>query len=105
MSTASAVAAVLVVGVVTYAARGGPILFLADRTLPAPAQRALRHVAPAVLSALVISLTAGGEGLDGFEVAEVAALVVGGAVTWATRKLPIGLAAGMATLWIMLALT
>ncbi len=105
MSATSAFAAVLVVGLVTYAARSGPILFLADRTLPEPFERALRHVAPAVLSALVVSLTAGGEGLDGFEFAEIIALVVGGAVTLASRKLPFGLAAGMITLWVVLALT
>lgn len=105
MSVASALAAVLVVGVATYASRGGLILFLADRTLPAPLQRALRHVAPAVLSAMVVSLTAGGEGLDGFEGVELAALAVSALVTQLTHKLPWGLAAGMVTLWAILIVT
>jgi len=105
MTLFAALAAVLVVGAVTYAARAGLILFLADRTLPETLQRALRHVAPAVLSAMVVSLTAGGKGLDGFETAEIAALIVGASATLVSRKLPIGLGAGMVTLWVVLAIT
>ncbi len=105
MTLFAALSAVLVVGVITYLARAGLILSLADRTLRPTLQRALRHVAPAVLSAMVVSLTAGGEGLDGFEAAEIAALMVGAGATLVSRKLPVGLVAGMLTLWLMLAVT
>lgn len=105
MSVGLAIAAVATVAVATYLSRAGLILFLADRTLPAPVQRGLRHVAPAVLAALVVSLTAGGEGIDGVEGVELAALAVGAVTTAATKKLSWGLAAGMVVLWVLLALT
>ena len=54
---------------------------------------------------MVVSLTAGGEGLDGFEGVELAALAVGGVATYLTRKLSWGLAAGMVVLWAILIMT
>lgn len=105
MSTAAALAAVLVVGALTYSARAVPILFLADRTLPAPVMRALRYIGPAVLSALTVTLLAGGEGFSGVEVQEVVALVVAVIVTAITRNLIVSLVAGMGVLWILIWLT
>ena len=105
MSTSAAMSAVLAVGLITYASRAGLILFLADRPVPTEVARALRYVGPAVLSAMTVSLAAGGDGVDGVEFAEVAAIVVGVAVAWWRRNLIASLLAGMATLWIVLALS
>lgn len=102
MSTLAAIAAVLTVGLLTYSARAVPILFLADRTLPPPIERALRYVGPAVMSALVITLTASGEGMSGVDLEEWLALAVAATVTALTRNLIAGLVAGMGTLWIVI---
>ena len=105
MSALAATTAVLTVGLLTYASRAGLIVALADRSLPAELLRALRFVGPAVLSALVVSLLAEGEGISGIDLAEVAAVVAGGVVAWRTRNLIASLAAGMVVLWILLILT
>lgn len=102
MSVAAAAAAVLTVGVITYGARAGPILALADRAMPAELQRALRYVGPAVLSALVVSLLAGGRGIRGVEVIELVAVAAGCLVAARTRNLIASLAAGMTVLWALL---
>jgi len=102
MNTVAAIAAVLSVGMITYASRAGLIVFLADRPLPADITRALRYVGPAVLSALAINLVAGGKGIDGVELVEVAAIGVAVVVTAITRNLIAALAAGMTVLWLLL---
>lgn len=104
MSVPWALSILVAVAVVTYFSRAGMILFFADRTMPAPLVRGLGNVAPAVLAALAISLAAGGEGLDGIEPAELAALAVATLTAALTRNLTITVAAGMAALWIGLAL-
>jgi branched chain amino acid efflux pump len=104
MSAAAALSAVLAVGLITYGSRAGLIVFLADRPLPVSLTRALRYVGPAVLSALTVNLIAGGKGASGVEGAEVAAIAVCIAVAWAARNLIAALAAGMVTLWVVLAL-
>jgi branched-subunit amino acid transport protein len=100
MSTGAAIAAVLTVGLLTYSARAVPILFLADRPLPAPLERALRYVGPAVLSALVITLVAGGEGSSGVDAAEWIALAAAVGVAAVTRNLILTLILGMLALWV-----
>ena len=67
--------------------------FLADRPLPANITRALRYVGPAVLSALTVNLLAGGQGIDGVEFVEVAAVGVAIAVAALMRNLIAALAA------------
>jgi branched-subunit amino acid transport protein len=104
MSTAAAITAVVAVGLITYASRAGLIVFLADRPMPADVTRALRYVGPAVLSALTVNLIAGGDGIGGVEIAEVTAIVVCIGVAWWRRNLIASLLAGMAALWIVLAL-
>lgn len=104
MSAFAAISAVLAVGMITYVSRAGLIVFLADRSLPANITRALRYVGPAVLSALTVNLVAGGEGIDGIEVEEVAAIGVSIVVAAATRNLIAALGAGMLTLWVLLAI-
>lgn len=102
MSTFAAIAAVLSVGIITYASRAGLIVFLADRPLPANITRALRYVGPAVLSALAVNLVAGGQGIVGVEFVEVAAIGVAIVVTAITRNLIAAFAAGMTVLWLLL---
>lgn len=104
MTSAAALSAVLVVGLITYGSRAGLILFLAERPLPQDLVRALRYVGPAVLSALTVNLVAGGEGAAGVEVAEVAAVSVGVIVAILKRNLIASLVAGMLTLWVLLLL-
>jgi branched-subunit amino acid transport protein len=55
-----------------------------------------------VLSALTISLIAGGEGIGGVDVEEVAGVAAGVIVAALTRNLIVSLAAGMSTLWVLL---
>jgi branched-subunit amino acid transport protein len=102
MSTFAAIAAVVSVGLITYSSRAGLIVFLADRPLPPNILRALRYVGPAVLSALAVNLIAGGRGVAGVEVVEVAALGVAITVVAITRNLIVALAAGMTALWLLL---
>lgn len=106
MTVAVAAVVVAVIAVGTYLVRAGPALALADRELPTVVRRALRNVGPAVLAALVVvSVAADGSGGVDVEAAEVAALVAAGGVAWWRRNLIWSLAAGMAALWLTLALT
>lgn len=98
----AAAAAVLAVGMITYASRAGAIVFLADRPLPPNVTRALRYVGPAVLSALTVYLVAGGQGVGGIEGAEVAALGAAVVVAVVLHNLIAALAAGMTVLWLVL---
>lgn len=102
MTSVAALAAVVSVGLITYASRAGLILFLADRTLPTNVLRALRYVGPAVLSALTVNLIAGGQGASGVEVEELVAIGVTIAVAALTRNLIAALGAGMVGLWLLL---
>jgi branched-subunit amino acid transport protein len=102
----AALALVVIVGAITYAMRAGVILALADRELPPIVARALRFVAPAVLSALVISLIANpASPRVGITGPELAGLAVAGPVAWASRNLLVTVGAGMVTFWTLLALT
>lgn len=105
MSTTTALFAVVVVGILTYAMRAGLILALADAQLPSWLLRMLRYVAPAVLAALTVSLIADPESANrGISLAEVAGLVVAAPVAWKTKNLIATLTAGMTTFWVVLAL-
>ena len=77
-------------------------MFLADRPLPPNIIRALRYVGPAVLSALTVNLVAGGQGIDGVEFVEVAAIAAAIVVAAIARNLIASLAVGMATMWLLL---
>ncbi len=102
MNALAAATAVLSVGMITYASRAGLIVFLADRPLPPNITRALRYVGPAVLSALTVNLIAGGQGVDGVEFVEIAAIGAAVAVAAAVRNLIAALVVGMVTLWLLL---
>lgn len=102
MSAASALAVVVVAGMGTYAMRASLIVLLSGRSLPPLVLRALRHVGPAVLAALVVSFAAGGTGTaEGVTGPEALALVVAGGVAWWRRNLILTLVAGMTTLWLV----
>ncbi len=104
MSIGTGLAVVFGVGAVTYLMRAGLILALAGRTLPPWFMKALRYVAPSVLAALVVSLVADPDQANtGLSLAEVAGLVVAGAVIWRVRNLMMALAAGMTAFWLVLA--
>ncbi len=101
MSAGASMLLVLVVGMMTYVTRAVVIVALGGRPIPVPVERALRNVGPAVLAALAINLAAGGEGGPSLEVAEVAALIVAGAVAVWRKSLIWTLVAGMTTLWLL----
>ena len=105
MSTTAALVALACGAIGTYFARSGLILLLADRSLPASLERALQNVGPAVLAALTINLAVGEDGLGGMEFAEAAALIAAGGVAVWRRNLIWTFVAGMATLWVLSALT
>jgi branched-subunit amino acid transport protein len=93
-------AAILIVGIGTYFFRSVFIVGVADRTVPPNLVRALEFVAPAVISALVISLLVDNTGSVAAGVPEVAALAAGGLAGWKTRNLIYTVLAGMAVFWI-----
>jgi branched-subunit amino acid transport protein len=105
VSAWTALAITVAVGAMTYGMRAIVIVALADRPIPAPIERALRNVGPAVLAALAINLAAGGEGGPQLEWAEAAALVVAGIVVVLRRNILWTLAAGMATLLVLVAMS
>ena len=102
MNTCPPIAAVVSVGMISYASREGLFVFLADRPLQTNICRAPRYVGPAVLSALTVNLLAGGRGIGGVEFVEVAAVGVAIVVAAVARNLLAALAAGMVTLWFLL---
>lgn len=105
MTTGTALFVVVACALVTYVARAGLIIALADRHIPDVVERALQNVGPAVLASLTINLAVGADGIGDVEVAELAALVVAALVALRRSNLIWTFIAGMATLWIVSALT
>lgn len=105
VGTGEALLLLAVCGLGTYFARSGLILLLADRSLPPAIERALQFVGPAVLAALTINLAVGTDGVGSMELAEAASLIVAGAVAAFSRNLIWTFVAGMATLWMLGAIT
>ncbi len=99
MSAVSGLAMILTVGLSTYLFRSGVILFIGNRPLPDRFVRTLQSVAPAVLSALIVTMVAGGEGVSGIELPEIVALGVGGTTARLSKNLILGLIAGMSVFW------
>ena len=89
----------------TYFARSSLILLLADRELPVGIERALANVGPAVLAALTINLAVGSDGIGSVPVGDAAAVAVAAVVAVWRKNLIWTFVAGMATLWIISALT
>lgn len=105
MSSVEAWGIVVAVTVVTYAMRAVGILALAGRTLPVTVERALRHVGPAVLAALVADIATGDGGTwPALGPAEAAGLLAAGMIAWWRRNVVLSLIAGLGTFWLGLAL-
>lgn len=92
--------ALLLAGIGTYATRALFILALANRRFPPLARRALEHVAPAVLAALLVSMLSGGDG-ELPTLPEVAGVLVALAVAARTRDPLKTLPAAMGVLWVL----
>lgn len=96
--------ATFVVGVGTYLSRSIFILALAKKKIPNSVLVALQFVAPAVLGSLIIALLIEESGSVAIGIPEVAALAVGGAVTYKTRNHILTLVIGMTVYWVVRAL-
>lgn len=105
MTNTAALIALVIATLGTYVSRSGLILVLAGRTLPAPVERALQNVGPAVLAALTVNLAVGVEGEVSLRFVELTALVVAVGVAWWRKNLLWTVAAGMSVLWILAAAT
>ena len=90
-------------GIVTYLTRASFIVLGNRVTLPAMAERSLSYVAPAAFAAISVPLILGGDGFANFadDVPRIIAAVAAGAVVAKTRNIPISLAVGMSTLWLL----
>lgn len=100
METVTAFIAILIVGLGTYASRALFIVALADREIPPRILNALDHVAPAVLSALVIALMVDDDGSVALGIPEAMAFLVGASVAWKTRSLILTVLTGMGAFWL-----
>lgn len=96
--------ATLIVGIGTYLSRSIFILALARKKIPDSVLVALQFVAPAVLGALIIALLIDEDGSVAIGIPEVAALAVGGAVTYKSRNHILTLIIGMTVYWMVRAL-
>lgn len=96
--------ATVVVGVGTYLSRSIFILALARKKIPEPVLVALQFVAPAVLGALIVALLIDDDGSVAMGLPEMAALGVGGLITYKTRNHILTLVVGMTVYWVMRAL-
>lgn len=90
-------AAVLLVGVGTFASRAVFILGLANRRIPERVLQALDYVGPATLAALIASLLTSGGGSVGWP--EAAGLLAAVGCGLRTRNLTLILVVGMAAYW------
>lgn len=104
VSVASGLSMILVVGAFSYLFRSGVLLFIGNRPLPPRFVRTLQSVAPAVLSALVISTVAGSEGASGIDLSEIVAVAVGATIARLSKNLVAGLSGGMAVFYLLDAL-
>jgi branched-subunit amino acid transport protein len=98
---------IIAAGIVTYSTRASFIV-LGDRvSLPPIVQRSLRYVAPAAFAAIAVPLILGRDGLAGFDedLPRILAATAAGAVVWKSRNIPLSLAVGMTTLWLLTWLT
>ena len=97
----TAIVSIVLVGLGTYACRAVFILVFADRKIPASLQRMLQYVAPATLSALVMTFLINEEGFLLVGNPELAGLLSAAVIAYVTRNHIYTLAAGLATLLIL----
>ena len=91
-------AAVVVVGLGTFASRAVFILGLANRRIPERVLQALEYVGPATLAALIASLLTS-EGASGLGWPEASGLLAAVLCGLRTRNLTVILLVGMAAYW------
>lgn len=92
-----------VAGLVTFATRLSFIALLGKVETPPLLARALRYVAPAVLSAIVFQelLVRGGTVHLALGNARLLAGLLAAGVAWRTRNVLLTIAAGMCALWVL----
>jgi branched-subunit amino acid transport protein len=78
--------AIVLVGLGTYASRAVFILAFANRKIPASVQRTLQYVAPATLSALIVTMFVDQQGVLTIGTAELAGLISGAAIAYFTHN-------------------
>lgn len=96
--------AIIIVGFGTYSCRAVFILAFANRKIPSYVQTALQYVAPATLSALVVSVLADSQGQLNIGLAEIVGLGLGSIVAYFTRSHMITLLVGMGSFLVISAL-
>lgn len=90
-------------GVVTYLSRTS-FIALGDRISLSPrVERALKYVAPAAFSAIMIPLVLGGNGFTEFseDLPRIIASVAAGLVIVKWHSIPYSLVVGMCSLWLL----
>jgi branched-subunit amino acid transport protein len=94
----------LIVGALNFASRVSFIAWFARNDMPPLLERALRHVAAAMLTAIVVPavvFVAPGVPVFGPGNAKLVAALVAGAVAWWRKDTVETILAGMVTLWLM----
>ncbi len=96
-------AIVMSMGLLTYAFRVVPIALLERIAIPRIIQRALRFVAPAVLSAIIFPALLRPAGPMELSISNVRILAgaLAALVAWRTKNMLLTIAVGMAGLWIV----
>jgi len=100
----TALAAFLLGGLGTYLMRASFFAFMGDGLIPPVVGRALRYVGPAVFAAIFLPRVLGESGfatLGERPTPEIVAAVIAGGVGWKTRHVPLTLAVGMVSLWLL----
>lgn len=87
--------AIFLVGLGTYTCRAVFILAFANRKIPGFVQSTLQYVAPATLSALIVTVLIDKQGALAVGIPEMAGLISGSAVAYFTRNQVYTLVAGM----------
>jgi branched-subunit amino acid transport protein len=92
----------LVAGVGSFIQRASFIIAIGDRRLPDLVEKALRHVGPAVLSALTVSLLLSPDPAAFFgSPGRIVGTVLAVALAWWTKNYALTMAAGMAAFWLL----
>jgi len=91
-------------GIITYLTRASFMLLAPNVELSPIVKRALTYVAPASFAAIAIPSVLQGDGFANFgaDLPRIAAFAISVAVTRKMNSVPLGLLAGMSSLWLWL---